>query len=440
MAALASDEPAPLAAAASRRAVDEARAAVLEGAPAPSFEAVVASARAHLEAGFRTMLTPVINATGVLVHTNLGRVPLGEAQLDAVLEAAGGYSNLELDLASGRRGSRHAHAASLLRTLTGAEAAIVVNNNAAAVLDALAALCAGREVIISRGELIEIGGQFRIPDVMASSGARLVEVGTTNRTHLRDYEAALSADTAAILKVHPSNYKVVGFTAEVPARDLARLARGRGVPLLYDLGSGLLEHRGGWTAGEPSVAAALEDGADVVMFSGDKLLGGPQAGILLGRSSMIAKIGLHPLMRAVRPDKMTLAALQATLIAYLRGEDPDLPLWRMADASSDELRERAERLARAIAGGVGGVKAEAVPSQAVTGGGSLPGAEIASWAVAVSHPARGAEEIDAALRCGRPPVVGRIADDVMVLDMRTVLPAQDEALAGGVVAALNHGA
>ena len=368
-------------------------------------------------------LRPVINATGVVLHTNLGRAPLGETQLAAIGEAARGYSNIEFDLASGERGSRYEHVTSLLCELTGAEAALVVNNNAAAVLLVLAALCGGREVVVSRGELVEIGGEFRIPDVMESSGARLREVGTTNRTHLADYERAITPDTAAILKVHPSNYRVVGFTAAVAGRELARLARGRGVLFVHDLGSGLLQEHPA-IEGEPVVAHALEDGADLVTFSGDKLLGGPQAGIVAGRRGPIERIGRHPLLRALRVDKVTLAALQATLTAYAEGRREELPLWRMLDVPTAELRRRAEAIADAV-GDAAELKVEVVSSTSTTGGGSQPGAEAPSVALRVSHGEMTGAELQRRLRAFDPPIVARVEDDSVTLDLRTVAPDED---------------
>jgi L-seryl-tRNA(Ser) seleniumtransferase len=444
MEAIAASVPRARAAAAARRAIDEARAAIRAGAGAESFDSVVKRASSILAEEGRAELGRVINATGVMIHTNLGRVPLGRVQLDAVAEIAGGYSNLEYDVARGRRGDRYSHASRLLCEATGAEAALVVNNNAAAVLLVLAALCGGRDVVISRGELIEIGGEFRIPDVLSASGARLVEVGTTNRTHLADYERAIGTDTAAILKVHPSNYRVVGFTATVEGRELARLARGRGVLFLHDLGSGLLDFsadtsaEASWLAAEPPVGLALSDGADLVTFSGDKLLGGPQCGVILGRAELVARLSGHPLLRALRVDKMTLAALEATLRSYLHGRAQELPLWRMALATGDELEARARSLAAALNDAVAdeGVKAEAVASRAVAGGGSLPGTDIPSWAVAVSHPERSAAEIERALRQGEPPVIGRIEDDLLLLDLRTVDPADDRRVAELVTEAL----
>lgn len=424
---------------AARRAVDAARARVRAGGVAGELSAVVAEARELLGEHQRSLLVPVINATGVLLHTNLGRAPLGRRQLDAVARVAGGYSNLEYDLTAARRGSRYDHARSLLTALTGAEAALVVNNNAAAVLVTLAALCGSREVVISRGELVEIGGEFRIPDVMEISGVRLVEVGTTNRTHLADYERAITPATAAILKVHPSNYRVVGFTAAVAPRDVARVARGRGVLFVNDLGSGAIEPDA-WDGEEPTVRAALDDGADVVTFSGDKLLGGPQAGVIVGRGGLIADIAKHPLMRALRVDKMTLAALEETLRIYLEGAaSHELPLHRMAGQSSEELEGRARALVERLNARVPDeAKVEVVAHRAVAGAGSLPGAELSSWAVSVTHATVGAAEIERALRFRTPPVIARIEDDRVLLDLRTVTPDQDDALSAALASALGR--
>jgi L-seryl-tRNA(Ser) seleniumtransferase len=426
-----------VATAAARRAVDLARERVREGQPAPSFEAVVEDARRLLDEHERALMTKVLNATGIIVHTNLGRAPLGPAQLDAVARVAGGYSNLEYDLTSGSRGSRHLHARRLLTALTGAEAAVVVNNNAAAVLTVLAALASGHEVIISRGELIEIGGEFRIPDVMAASGATVVEVGTTNRTHLGDYERAITERTAAILKVHPSNYRMVGFTASVPGRDLARLAHGRKLWFVHDVGSGLVTPGAdpAWLSSEPLVEDCVSEGADVVTFSGDKLLGGPQAGIVVGRREPVELVARHPLMRAVRPDKMTIAALEATAAAYLEERARDLPLWAMALATTDELQSRAESVVSSVrAATEGDLKAEATPITSATGGGSLPGVELDSWAVALTHPERSAAELARSLRFARVPVIARVEDDRVLLDMRTVSPVDDALLAELVAA------
>ncbi|MGH2750839.1 MAG: L-seryl-tRNA(Sec) selenium transferase [Actinomycetota bacterium] len=419
--------PQQLLVAAARRAVELCRSEIKAGGEAPALEEVVARARASLEERRRGDLQGVINATGVLIHTNLGRVPLGDRQLRAIADIAGGYSNLEYDLNAGRRGSRYSHASELIRALTGAEAALVVNNNAAAVLLTLAALCTDREVIISRGELIEIGGEFRMPDVMAMSGTRVVEVGTTNRTHLADYEGAITAATGALLKVHPSNYRVTGFTAEVAVRALARLAKRRGIPFVFDAGSGYVEVEGApWVAGEPPVNEALSQGADVVTFSGDKLLGGPQAGVIVGRRELLGRIAKHPLVRALRVDKMTLAGLEATLLAHLEHRVEDLPLWSLALASAEELRARAEEASAALA--TDALEAEAVRTSSVTGGGSLPGEELPSWSVALAHAELSADQVQDRLRAGTPPVIGRIEDDRLLLDLRSVFPSELDSL------------
>ncbi|MGH2776440.1 MAG: L-seryl-tRNA(Sec) selenium transferase [Actinomycetota bacterium] len=415
-----------------RMAVDRTRAEVKQGASAPSLEEVVDRARALLDERGQRDLQPVINATGVLIHTNLGRVPLGQRQLDAISGIAGSYSNLEYDLPAGGRGSRYSHASDLISAITGADAALVVNNNAAAVLLTLAALATDKEVVISRGELIEIGGEFRMPDVMSMSGTRLVEVGTTNRTHLADYERAITASTGALLKVHPSNYKVTGFTAEVPLRELVKLARGRGVPLVFDAGSGYVEVPGAvlWAAGEPPVAEALAQGVDVITFSGDKLLGGPQAGIIAGRADLVRLIAKHPLVRALRVDKMTLAGLEATLRAHLEGKVEDLPLWSLALTAAEELRSRAERVAEQVASDV--LKAEAISTASVTGGGSLPGEELGSWGIALTHAEKGVDEMQKLLRTSTPPVIARIEDERLLLDLRSVFPEEVDTLIANV--------
>jgi len=347
-------------------------------------------------------LRRVINATGVIVHTNLGRAPLATAALEQVVEAARGYSNLEYDLEAGTRGSRQAHVAELLRRLTGAEAALVVNNNAAAVLLALAALAEGREVLVSRGELIEIGDGFRIPDVLARSGARLREVGTTNRTRAADYEDAITPETAVILRVHQSNFRVVGFTEQPRVDDLAQMAQSHKLVLVDDLGSGALVGVGD----EPIARASLADGADLVCFSGDKLLGGPQAGIAVGRADLVERLRRHPLQRALRADKLTLAALEGTLRLALERPD-EIPVLRMLREPAESVRVRAERLA-GLAGG------EVEETVARAGGGSLPLTELPSYACAVE------EELAAALRAGEPPVVGIVRDGRLLLDCRTV--------------------
>ena len=421
--------PDPVIATEARSVIDVARKEIAGGGPAPSFDEIVSATRARVERGPGRGLAPVINATGVLLHTNLGRAPLGDAQMRAIATNSTGYSNLEFDLSTGTRGHRYEHGRRALAALTGAESALVVNNNAAAVLLALSALCEGREVIISRGELIEIGGEFRIPDVMTTSGARLVEVGTTNRTHLKDYERAITPDTAAILKVHPSNYRVVGFTSSVSPSELATVARDRDVLLIHDVGSGLVEwpRDAAWAADEPSIRVALEEGADLVTFSGDKLFGGPQAGVIVGRAELISKLERHPLMRALRVDKVTLAALEATADAYLRGSWDELPLWAMALAPEDELQERAERIAEAVGKHMGpDVKVEASRVMSVAGGGSVPGSQIPSWGVVIAglH----ADALQAELREGEPPLIVRVADDKIILDCRTIDPRYDDLL------------
>ena len=434
--ALADSAPPQVLVGAARATIDEARGLIRSGNRPPSFEEIIDGVRRRLSDHDKTVLQRVLNATGVMLHTNLGRAPLGREQIEAVSRVASGYSNLEYDLVGGARGSRYSHATRLLAQLTGAETALVVNNNAAAVLLMLAGLCADREVVISRGELVEIGGEFRIPEIMAISRARLVEVGTTNRTHLADYERAITPDTAAILKVHPSNYSVVGFTASVPAHELAKLARGRGVLLLHDLGSGLARPAPpAWGDSETNVREALLDGADVVTFSGDKLFGGPQAGIIAGRSSPLSALTRHALVRALRVDKMTLAALEATVTMYLEGRSDEMPLWAMASTHDNDLEERTRTLAARIPSQPGS-KVEVVPCRSVAGGGSMPGAEIASWALAIEHDDRSPAELQRDLRDGSPPVIARVDEARVLLDLRTVLPGEEDALAAEVTRVL----
>ncbi len=375
-------------------------------------------------------LRPVINATGIIIHTNLGRAPLSQAAQAAVVAAAQGYSNLEYDLAVGRRGSRYDHSRGLLGMLTGAEDALVVNNNAAAVFLVLTALCQGREVIISRGQLVEIGGGFRIPDVLRQSGATLVEVGTTNRTHARDFSSAISAQTAAILRVHSSNFRQIGFVSEPTLEELAQIAHapsdaGGPVLLIDDLGSGtLLDTQRYGLAAEPMVQSSVAVGADVVTFSGDKLLGGPQAGIIVGRAAWIEQIRRHPLARALRVDKMTLAALEATLQSYQRSAAArEIPVWQMIAAPVADLAQRAERWRAAL----GAERAAAVwPGESAVGGGSLPGETLPTHLLALAAPQ--AELMAAHLRQRALPVICRIQQDHLLFDPRTVLPAQDEEL------------
>jgi L-seryl-tRNA(Ser) seleniumtransferase len=413
--ARASDDP--LAVEAARRVLARAREEIQAGAePGDLAERL----RAELEAARAPQLRRVLNATGVVVHTNLGRAPLAEAALERVREVGRGYSNLEYDVQSGSRGSRQDHVAGVLRRLTGAEAALVVNNNAAAVLLALAALAEGREVVVSRGELIEIGDGFRIPDVLARSGARLVEVGTTNRTRAADYDAAIGPETAVLLRVHQSNFRVVGFTELPSVGELARVARRHELPLVDDLGSGVIGH----VEDEPSVAESLGAGADLVCFSGDKLLGGPQAGIIVGRADLVERLRRHPLQRAVRADKLTLAALEGTLGIYLDSERAarEVPVLRMVNEDAAAVRARAERLAEAIGG-------EVEETVSRVGGGALPLAELPSYACAVE------EELAAPLRLGEPPVVGVVRDGRLLLDCRTLTDDEATDVAAAVLRA-----
>jgi L-seryl-tRNA(Ser) seleniumtransferase len=371
----------------------------------------------------RPSLRPVINATGVVLHTNLGRAPLPDAAARAIQAIAGGYSNLEYDLGDGRRGSRYAHCVGLLRELTGAEDAVVVNNGAAALLLALNTIADGRDALVSRGELVEIGGNFRVPDIMARSGAHLVEVGTTNRTHLADYERALGPHTGAIVKVHRSNFAMDGFVADVAVPDLMRLATAHGVPVVHDLGSGLLVplDRIGLT-GEPTAADAVRAGARLIMMSGDKLLGGPQAGILVGAAADLARVRENPLIRALRVDKLTLAALEATLALY---REPDrafreIPVLQMLGTGVEVLRARAEAVRRALPQAA---DARVVPSETPVGGGAFPTVALPTAAVSLAAGA----SLDARLRAGDPAVVGRIRDGRLLLDLRSV-PERDDAL------------
>jgi len=412
--------PHALLTACARDAIDAGRERVATGVDVPADE-VIADARERAARVRDGLLRPVVNATGVIVHTNLGRAPLGVDALSAAHAIAGGYSNLEYRLDEGVRGSRHVHAGALLARACGAEAGMVVNNNAAAVLLALGALARGREVVVSRGELVEIGGGFRVPEIMAESGCRLVEVGTTNRTRLADYATQVCDDTALLLKVHASNYRMVGFTEATSVAELATL----GPPVMVDAGSGLLDEttpwlprHPTWLRDEPGVRQALDAGADVVTFSGDKLLGGPQAGVIVGRADLVAEISRHPLARAVRADKVTLATMQQVALTYLSGDATTIPLWRMATASLDELRSRAEALARSVP------EAKVVDTEAVAGGGSLPGLTIPSVGIAVQVPS--SETALARLRT--LGIVARVEDGAVVCDLRTVDPVDDERL------------
>ena len=374
----------------------------------------------------------VINATGVVLHTNLGRALLSELAQERLLEVAGAYSNLEMDIARKERGSRYSHVEGLLRRLTGAPASLVVNNNAAAVLLALESLAHGKEVIVSRGELIEIGGEFRIPDIMRRSGAILREVGTTNRTHLKDYAAAISSETALILKVHASNYRVVGFTAEVSSRELVELGRARGVVVMEDLGSGCLIDltRHGFPH-EPTVPEVVASGVDLVTFSGDKLLGGPQAGIVVGRADLVERLTKNPMNRALRIDKFTIAALEGTLYAYESGVALEtIPTLKALTEPLPSIRQRARRILRRVpAEAQRALGAHVVEARSQVGGGALPTVELPTAALALGTAEHPAHALDAALRAGKPAVLGRLLDDRLLLDCRTILADQVSALA-----------
>jgi L-seryl-tRNA(Ser) seleniumtransferase len=401
----------PLAVDAARTVIARAREEIRAGADPGDLEQRLAD---EVAAARRPQLRRVVNATGIIAHTNLGRAPLAAEALARVMEAARGYSNLEYDLARGSRGSRQDHVAPLLGRLTGGEAALVVNNNAAAVMLALAALAEGREVLVSRGELIEIGDGFRIPDVLARSGAHLREVGTTNRTRAADYERACGSETALLLRVHQSNFRLVGFTEQPTLAELSQVARSHKVPLVDDLGSGALAGLGD----EPTARESLTAGADLVCFSGDKLLGGPQAGIVVGRAELVERLRRHPLQRALRADKLTVAALEGTLALHLEAPER-IPVLRMLREDVTAVRERAERLAELVGGAVEETVARA-------GGGALPLAELPSYACAVE------EELATKLRTGEPPVVALVRDGRTLLDCRAIADDEVEAVAAAV--------
>lgn len=405
-----------------RGAADAARQRLLDGGrvdPAPDADlagAIETEATARLSERFQGSLRTVINATGVIIHTNLGRAPLARAAIDRLSATAGGYTNLEYDLARGERGSRAIHAEALLTALTGAEAAVVVNNNAAATLLMLAALAGGREVLISRGELVEIGGGFRVPDVMAQSGAELREIGTTNRTRVSDYTVAAGPRTALILRVHPSNFRIEGFTERPSLAALVEAGRALNIPVVEDIGSGNLDEG---LADEPSVRGSLAAGADLVCFSGDKLLGGPQAGILVGRRALVDRLRRHPLMRAFRVDKLTYAALEATLLEYLAGRaDETVPVRRMLALDVETIEDRARRLAERLV--AQGWDVSLVSGSSAVGGGSAPGLALPTVLVAIEREGLTADAIEARLRALATPVIARIVDDRVVLDLRTV--------------------
>ena len=418
-----------------RGELTRARADVVAGGEAPASSAVAEAVVASGMSAWRRWPIPVINATGVILHTNLGRAPMSEAATSAAGAAGEGYSDLELDLDGGRRGSRHTAVATLLHQLTGAEAAIAVNNNAGAMLLGLAAVAAGKEVVVSRGEASEIGGGFRIPAVLVQSGAMLVEVGTVNRTYARDYERAITERTAALLVVHRSNFKVIGFTAEPGLADIVEVGRAHDLPVLHDLGSGaLLDTADFGLTHEPMPQESLAAGTGLVFFSGDKLLGGPQAGIVVGGKELVGKLASHPLARALRADKLTLAALHATLLHYVRNEAAEqVPVWRMIALSVDEIQARAEAMARSL-----GRVADVVPGSSAMGGGSLPADEMETRLVSIdpSGIGGGADAVAQRLRTGEPPVLPRIESDRILLDPRTIPPGRDSDVVRAVEAAL----
>jgi L-seryl-tRNA(Ser) seleniumtransferase len=424
-----------------RRSISQARDEIHAGMPCPVTKVLIARTEMSLQQQQRPQLRPLINATGVIINTNLGRAPLSHAALLAVQQVAGGYSNLEYDLDLGSRGSRHTHITALLQELTGAEAALVTNNNAAAVLLGLSALAQGREVVISRGQLIEIGGGFRIPDVLRQSGCALVEVGTTNRTRMADYEAAITERSAILLSVHPSNFQVIGFTESTSIEDLAALAHRRSLLVMDDLGSGcLLSSEDYGLTHEPTPQESLAAGADLVCFSGDKLLGGPQAGILVGKQDVIARLAKHPLMRAVRIDKMTLAALEATLRHYQRDQaETHIPVWRMISARPESLIQRVADWIQQLT--VRGIHARQQPGESTIGGGSLPGETLPTTLLALhaSEQTISLDLISQRLRSLPTPIIARISHDSLLLDPRTILPEQDASIVPAILAACKHG-
>jgi len=403
-------------------------------------EALLAVLETALQEAAQPSLRRVINATGVVIHTNLGRSPLAPACWPHLEEAASHYTNLEYDLARGERGSRQAHLEGLLRELTGCEAALVVNNNAAAVLLALNTLARDKEVIISRGQLVEIGGSFRLPEIMRVSGAILREVGTTNKTYLRDYEGAISSETALLLKVHPSNFRILGFTHEVELPELVALGRRFDLPVLEDLGSGCLVDLSRYgLEQEPTVQESLRAGADLVLFSGDKLLGGPQAGLALGSREVVARLRQNPLARALRPDKLTLAALEATLRLYLTEPQAlaEIPTLRMITRPAAALKRQARALARNLRARLGPqLQVEVRPSEGRVGGGALPQAAVPSFALALTLAPLAAHQLEALLRSASPPVIGRVEHGAVLLDVLTILPEDQGPLLSALAAAV----
>ena len=405
-----------------REELETARDGIRNGGESPGVERIASLVYRRLYDTIRAEPRQVINATGVVIHTNMGRAPLSRAAIEASNQAAQGYSSLELDLITGRRGSRQSQLQALLRQITGAEAALAVNNNASAMLLGLSALAAGKEVVVSRSEAVEIGGGFRVPDVLRQSGGTLIDVGTTNRTYVRDYEEAVTENTAAFLKVHSSNFRVEGFTASVDTNDLAELGERLRIPVLHDVGSGslLLTEKYGMVH-EPTPQESIKDGAGLVFFSGDKLLGGPQAGIVIGKKELVDILAQHPLARAVRIDKLSLASLSATLAHYLKGEaENEIPVWRMISTSESDLKKRAKLWQSAL-----GCSSSIEKSRSAVGGGSLPGETLPTWVLSLDCRNVGAEGVMRRLRESDTPVVARIDENRVLLDPRTVLPEED---------------
>lgn len=425
-----------------RETLDKKRREVLEGlTPNVSMDALFREIEEVIEGLSAFRLRPVINATGVVIHTNLGRAILSDRAIENIAKVAGSYSNLEYELARGKRGKRYSHLKDILQELTGAEDAIVVNNNAAAVLVCLNTLAKGREVIVSRGELVEIGGAFRIPEVMRSSGAILREVGTTNKTYLSDYENALCGDTALLLKVHQSNYKITGFTDEVGVNELVRLGREYRIPVMADLGSGcMIDLRKYGIYGEPTVQDIVRAGVDIITFSGDKLLGGPQAGIILGRERLIRIIQKNPLLRAVRIDKLTLASLEATFMQYLDEEAAvkDIPTLRMLTQPEEAIKKRARRILYRLKRPIStSADIEVVPDHSRAGGGSLPDARLATFVVAIRPLNISVNTLEKRLRSSTPPVIARVKEDALLIDARTVQDGEINSLVDCIISALS---
>ena len=409
-----------------REVLSQMRGNLVEGQTLPNENELLEQVAARLQTQAQPTLRPVINATGVLIHTNLGRAPLSKAAIEALEAVAGGYSNLEYDLAAGKRGKRDLHAEAYLTRLTGAEAALVVNNNAAALLLVLSALARRKQVAVSRTQLVEIGGGFRIPDVLSASGAHLLEVGTTNRTHLSDYQAAIAAGADLLLLTHHSNFKIIGFATEPSLPELVELAHGAGLPIVFDLGSGaLIDTAQFGLAHELTVPEAVQAGADLVCFSGDKVVGGAQAGIIVGKQALVEKLRRHALYRALRPDKLCLSALSATLLHYLKGEEERaIPIYQMLSRSSESLKAQAQGWQEQLGFG------EVLPGSSTVGGGSLPEETLPTWLLAL--PVKSPQKLLAALRACQPPIIARIQNDQVVLDPRTVQPEDEAALLAGL--------